>query len=200
MPASESAILTPAADAPDDAAILEAARAVFTDRGFHDATFEALAAAAGLSPGELADRYADKLALFTAVLISLEKALDAHCRAASAAALGRPMDMFMAGSRAALEFAGRRDFARIVMIEGPAVLGEEAWIQIDHGLGLPTLRNGLRSLAPQASEAAVRPMALMIMGAMNEVILGLARGDEGVEIEASLQVLRRLLGAWVERP
>jgi AcrR family transcriptional regulator len=185
---------------PDDAAVLDAARRVFTDQGFHGATFESVAQACGLTPETLQARYADKLALFTAVLISLEKALDSHCRAASSAALGRPMDMFMAGSRAALEFAGRRDFARIVMIEGPVVLGEDAWIDIDHGLGLPTLRNGLRALAPQASEAALRPMALMIMGAMNEVILGLARGDEGVEIEASLAVLRKLITAWIERP
>ncbi len=185
---------------PDDDAVLDAARRVFTDQGFHGATFESLAQACGLTPETLQARYADKLALFTAVLISLEKALDSHCRAASSAALGRPMDMFMAGSRAALEFAGRRDFARIVMIEGPVVLGEDAWIDIDHGLGLPTLRNGLRALAPQASEAALRPMALMIMGAMNEVILGLARGDEGVEIEASLAVLRKLITAWIERP
>ncbi|MBX3480183.1 MAG: TetR family transcriptional regulator [Caulobacter sp.] len=182
----------------DEEATLAAARRVFTERGFEAATFAELAAAAGLAPSVLAERYPDKLALFTAVLVSLEKALDDHCRAASSAAFGRPMDIFMAGCRAAAEFAGRRDFARIVMIEGPAVLGEEAWLKIDHGLGLPTLSNGLRFLNPSVTEAALKPMSLMIMGAMNEIILALARGDEGVEIESSLAVLEGLLRTWAE--
>ncbi|MBI1407255.1 MAG: TetR family transcriptional regulator [Caulobacter sp.] len=182
----------------DEEAILAAARHVFTERGFEAATFAELAAAAGMSQAALAKRHADKLALFTAVLVSLEQALDSHCRAASSAAFGRPMDIFMAGCRAAAEFAGRRDFARIVMIEGPAVLGEEAWLQIDHGLGLPTLANGLRYLNPSVTEAALKPMSLMIMGAMNELILALARGDEGVEIDSSLAVLESLLRTWAE--
>lgn len=179
-------------------ALLAAARQVFTERGFEAATIEELAAAAGQSPSALEKLYPDKLALFTAVLVSLEKALDDHCRAASSAAFGRPMDIFMAGCRAAAEFAGRRDFARIVMIEGPAVLGEETWLKIDHGLGLPTLSNGLRYLNPSVTEAALKPMSLMIMGAMNEIILALARGDEGVEIDSSLAVLEGLLRTWAE--
>jgi|GEM_PF-2942900 len=193
--AAESATAAPAVDTD---AVLVAARRQFTDAGFHATSFADLAKAADLPETALAELYPDKLALFTAVLTSLEQALDSHCRAASSAAFGRPMDIFMAGCRAAAEFAGRRDFARIVMIEGPAVLGEAAWEKIDHGLGLPTLTNGLRYLNPTVTEAALKPMALMIMGAMNEVILALSRQDEGVEIDFSLAVLESLLKAWAE--
>lgn len=182
-----------------DDAILSGARAVFAAEGFETATFAGLAASAGLSEADLAARFPDKRALFTAVLVGLEKALDAHCRAASSDPAGRPMAMFIAGCRAALEFGGRRDFARIVMIEGPVVLGEEAWIDIDHGLGLPTLRQALRNISPAAAESAVRPMAVMIMGALNELMLALARGERGVDIDASLVELERLLRAWAAR-
>ena len=67
------------------------------------------------------------------------------------------------------------------------------------GRRLPTLQHGLRNLAPTASEAAVRPMALMIMGAMNEIILALARENADINVDDSLAVLERLLRAWAAR-
>lgn len=185
--------------AAEDQRVLDAARSTFARVGYEAADMAAIADGAGLSPAALAERYADKKALFTAVVVAMEEAFDAHCREASSGLLGEPMDLFLSGCRAALEFGGRRDFARIVMIEGPGVLGEAAWEQIDHGLGLPTVRQGLRNMAPHAGEAAVRPMAVMIMGALNELILALARGEKGVDVEDSLAVLERLLRAWAAR-
>ncbi len=185
--------------AAEDQGVLDTARSTFSNLGFEAADFAHIAMGAGLTPTELAALYPDKKALFTAVLIAMEQAFDAHCRAASSHLLGEPIDLFLAGCRAALEFGDRRDFARIVMIEGPRVLGEAEWERIDHGMALPTIRQGLRNLAPQASEAAVRPMAVMIMGALNELILALARGEKGVEVDDSLAVLERLLRAWAGR-
>jgi AcrR family transcriptional regulator len=185
--------------AAEDQRVLDAARSAFAARGFEAADLAEIAAGAGLTAEDLTTRYPDKKALFTAVLVSLEKAFDAHCRQASSGLIEEPMELFLAGCRAALEFGGRRDFARIVMIEGPAVLGEAEWERIDHGLGLPTLRQGLRNLAPHAGEGAVRPMAVMIMGALNELILALARGEQGVSVDDSLGVLERLLRAWAAR-
>ena len=179
--------------------LLDSARAAFAGAGFEAADLAAIAESAGLSPDRLNALYPDKKALFTAVLISLEQAFNAHCRAASSGLLGAPTDLFLAGCRAALEFGRRRDYARIVLIEGPGVLGQAEWERVDHGLGLPTIRQGLRNLAPQAGEAAVRPMAVMIMGALNELILALARGEKGVEVDDSLAVLERLLRAWASR-
>ncbi|MDO9335327.1 MAG: TetR/AcrR family transcriptional regulator [Caulobacter sp.] len=185
--------------AAEDQRLLESARLAFARDGFAAADLGAIAKAAGLSSKDLSARYPDKKALFTAVVVALETAFDAHCRQASSGLLGEPMDLFLAGCRAALEFGGRRDFARIVMIEGPGVLGVEEWERIDHGLGLPTLRQGLRNLAPQAGEAALRPMAVMVMGALNELILALAREEKGVAVEDSLSLLERLLRAWAGR-
>lgn len=185
--------------AAEDQRVLDAARSVFAARGFEAAELAEIAAGAGVTAEDLTTRYPDRKALFTAVLVSLEKAFDAHCRQASSGLIEEPMELFLAGCRAALEFGGRRDFARIVMIEGPGVLGEAEWERIDHGLGLPTLRQGLRNLAPHAGEAAVRPMAVMIMGALNELILALARGEKGVSVDDSLGVLERLLRAWASR-
>ena len=179
--------------------MLDAARSAFARVGFEAADLAAVAEAAGVTGDALGALYPDKKTLFTAVLVSLEKAFDAHCRQASSGLIEEPMQLFLAGCRAALEFGGRRDFARIVMIEGPGVLGEAEWERIDHGLGLPTIRQGLRNLAPHAGEAAVRPMAVMIMGALNELILALARGEPGVSVDDSLGVLERLLRAWASR-
>ncbi|MDB5471158.1 MAG: transcriptional regulator, TetR family [Caulobacter sp.] len=185
--------------AAEDQRVLDTARLAFARAGFEAVDLGLIADGAGMTVETLKNHYTDKKALFTAVLVSLEKAFDAHCREASAGLLGEPMELFLSGCRAALEFGGRRDFARIVMIEGPGVLGEAEWERIDHGLGLPTIRQGLRNMAPHAGEAAVRPMAVMIMGALNELILALARGEKGVAVDDSLAVLERLLRAWAAR-
>lgn len=185
--------------AAEDQRVLEAARSIFAEVGFEAADMAAIAERAGITTQVLAEQHPDKKALFTAVLIALEQAFDAHCRAASSGVLGAPTDMFLSGCRAALEFGRRRDYARIVLIEGPGVLGQAEWERIDHGLGLPTIRQGLRNLAPRASDAALRPMAVMIMGALNELMLALARGEQGVEVDESLAVLERLLRAWAVR-
>lgn len=185
--------------AAEDQRVLDAARSVFAKAGFEGADLAVIAEMAGMTEEALTGLYLDRKALFTAVLVGLEKAFDAHCRSASSGLIEEPMELFLAGCRAALEFGGRRDFARIVMIEGPGVLGEAEWERIDHGLGLPTIRQGLRNLAPNAGEAAVRPMAVMIMGALNELILALARGEQGVSVDDSLGVLERLLRAWASR-
>ncbi len=185
--------------AAEDQRVLDAARSAFVRDGYAGADMAAIAEGAGATLERLQTLYPDKKALFTAVLVSLEQSFDAHCRQASSGLLGEPLELFLSGCRAALEFSGRRDFARIVMIEGPGVLGVAEWERIDHGLGLPTIRQGLRNLAPHAGEAALRPMAVMIMGALNELILALARGEKGVAVDDSLAVLERLLRAWAQR-
>ena len=191
--------LDPPTAAAEDDRVLDAARLAFAREGFAAADLQKIAESAGISTERLSQLYPDKKALFTAVLISLEQAFDAHCRAASSGLLDEPLEMFLAGCRAALEFGGRPEFARISIIEGPTVLGLAEWERIDHGLGLPTIRQGLRNIAPHAGEAALRPMAVMIIGALNELILALARGEKGVAVDESLAVLERLLTAWAKR-
>lgn len=142
-----------------------------------------------------------KLDLFQQVFEELELEMDAQAKAASRPERGlAPLDLFLAGVRISLDFSGKRDFHRIVFIEAPAVFGEGKWREVDSRLGLKTVMAGTRALiaAGLIAEQPPKPIAILLLGAMNAAGFALARGEEGVDKD-SLAAALRLLIAGPER-
>lgn len=178
--------------------IAAAARAAFAMDGYSGASTARIARDAGVSEGALFHHFPTKAALFREVFVALEGELDAHVRAASRD--GAPMDAFLAGCRASVQFGARPDYQRVVLVDGPTVLGDAEWRKVDAQIGLATVARGLRNLAGRdnLSAEAARPLSVLVMGAVNEVIFALARKEEGVEIEACLDALARMLSPWMD--
>lgn len=178
--------------------ITAAARAAFAMDGYSGASTARIARDAGVSEGALFHHFPTKAALFPEVFVALEGELDAHVRAASRD--GAPMDAFLAGCRASVQFGARPDYQRVVLVDGPTVLGDAEWRKVDAQIGLATVARGLRNLAGRdnLSAEAARPLSVLVMGAVNEVIFALARKEEGVEIEACLDALARMLSPWMD--
>lgn len=174
-------------------AVLAAARAVFTERGFAGASTAAIARAAGVTEGALFHHFATKALLFREVFVALEDELNRHAQAASRE--GEPMAAFLGGCRASLEFCRRPDFQRIVMLEGPIVLGDADWRAVDSGLGLGTVVRGLRNIAghQRLSSAAAKPLALLAFGALNELIFALARNEPDVDVDVCMAHFERMV-------
>jgi AcrR family transcriptional regulator len=129
--------------------ILRAARRLFADQGFAATTTNQIAEAAGVSVGALFHHFEGKTGLFRSVFESLELEMDGYVRETAGEFTG--LDTFLTGFRAYLEFAKRRDFHRIVMLEGPVV-------RRDHGDGrAATPRDRGCPRRPAASSA--RPAA-----------------------------------------
>jgi AcrR family transcriptional regulator len=182
------------------AALLLAARSLFAEKGFIDATLEEVGARAGVTTGAVYHHFRDKRELFATVFLELEQELDATARAAAvSAAGGPPREAFLAGCRAYLEFAQRADFHRIVLVDGPAVLGPAGWHAADSQLGLPTLEAAVKALiatrliAPQPP----RPLAVALFGALNEAGFALARGEPGLDLESALAAVASLFDGLV---
>lgn len=178
--------------------IAAAARAAFAADGYSGASTARIARDAGVSEGALFHHFPTKAALFREVFVALEGELDDHVRAASRD--GAPMDAFLAGCRASVQFGARPDYQRVVLVDGPTVLGDAEWRKVDAQLGLATVARGLRNLAGRdnLSAEAARPLSVLVMGAVNEVIFALARKEEGVELEACLDALARMLSPWMD--
>lgn len=174
--------------------ILTAARKAFAEQGYAATTTQGVAKAAGVTIGALFHHFTSKQQLFHCVFEAVELELDAHARAASKGQRG--LDAFLAGFRAFLEFATRQDFHRIVMIDGPAVLGESEWRATDARLGLATVLGAVEYMIAVGviPTQPSRPLAVLLLGAMNEAGFALARGEEGVTTDSCVAVLRRLLG------
>lgn len=176
--------------------ILSNAQELFARQGYAATSTRQISAAAGVTIGAMFNHFHSKLHLFETVFETLEMELDANARAASNPNLRLTvLETFLSGVRQSLAFAERRDFHRIVFVEAPVVFGEDKWREIDARLGLKTVMRGTQALmaAGIIGEAPVKPMAILLMGAMNAAGFAIARGEARLDKDCLVDALRTLL-------
>lgn len=176
--------------------ILAHAQDLFSRHGYAATSAREISAAAGVTIGAMFHHFDSKLHVFQSVFEVLEMELDANARAASSPDLGLSvLETFLSGVRKSLDFAERSEFHRIVFVEAPVVFGEDKWREIDARLGLKTVMRGTQALmtAGIIAEAPVKPMAVLLMGAMNAAGFAIARGEDGIDKDALVDALRVLL-------
>lgn len=176
--------------------ILATATALFAEQGYAGTSAREISAAAGVTVGAMFHHFESKLALFEKVFESLELRLDAQAKAASKPELGLGvLETFLAGVRSSLDFAEQRDFHRIVFVEAPVVLGEAKWREVDARLGLKTVMAGTRALmaAGLIAEQPVKPVAILLLGAMNAAGFAVARDEADIDKDALVGALRLLI-------
>jgi AcrR family transcriptional regulator len=161
------------------AALIAAARGLFAERGYAEVAMEEVVAAAGVTRGALYHQFGGKRELFEAVFEQVEREIteDIAVKALS----GRdPLDALRAGSRAFLDHCLDPEMQRIALLDAPAVLGWERWREIGgrYGLGLTeaTLAAGIEAGVIVA--LAPRPLAHLLMGALDEAAMAVARADD----------------------
>jgi len=170
-----------------------AARHRFTSQGYNETRVVEIAGDAKVTDGAVFHHFRSKKGLFRAVFEQLESELDAASRAASRT--GSPAQRFVEGCRAYLNFVAREDYARIAMRDAPAILGRGDWHDIDAGLGLKTVMRGVENLMKHGviESQPVKPLAVLLFGALNESGFLLARREPDVNVDGLVAVLERLL-------
>jgi len=123
-------------------ALLAAGRALFLERGFQGTSTPEVAAHAGLTRGVFYHHFADKLALFRAVLEGKEAATAYEIEESARGAEGS-LDALRRGARAYFKAMGDPARARLMLINGPALLGPQEMRRIDLETGGRELRVGL---------------------------------------------------------
>jgi AcrR family transcriptional regulator len=170
-------------------ALLSAGRRLFGARGYAGVSSAALAAAAGLTTGAMYHHFEAKAALFRSVFESVEAELALAVREA-AAGPGDPLSRLEQGALAFLDAAREPPVRRIVLIDGPTVLGWERWRSIDEKHHLRPLKVAL-IVAMRAGLVERRDpdaLARLLMGALTEAAL-----DGGREIaDSALWLISRL--------
>jgi 23S rRNA (cytidine1920-2'-O)/16S rRNA (cytidine1409-2'-O)-methyltransferase len=184
--------------------ILREARRLFTDKGFADATLDEVATRAAVTKGAVYHHFADKHDLFAAVFAQLERELDATARTAAlqavSASAGDPRAAFLAGCRAYLDFARRPDFTRIGLVDGPSVMGAGGHA-LDSALGLPTILATVQGFMAigRIERRPVKPIALLLFGALNEAAFALARREPEFDETLALDAIARILDGLAPR-
>lgn len=123
-------------------ALLEAARGLFVQRGYGDTSTPDVVAAAGLTRGALYHHFSDKRDLFRQVLEGEAEAVREDILAAANPDLS-PHAALLRGAEAYLDTMTLPGRTRLLLIEGPAVLGPEQALAIDEANAGSTLREGL---------------------------------------------------------
>ena len=179
------------------AALVAAARALFAEHGYAEVGTERIAQAARVTRGALYHQFADKADLFAAVMEAVEADLTGRLIAAvDGVADEGPLTMLAAGADAWLDGCLDPEVRRIVLLDGPAVLGYERWREIGmrHGLGLVSALLSELIDAGAIAPQPIDPLARVLIGALDEAALYVAMADdpERARIEIS-PVLRRLV-------
>lgn len=128
-------------------ALVDAARTLFTEQGYAATGTEQIVARARVTRGALYHHFRDKTALFRAVMHTVAGELAEQLVAAELErATHQPGDAWQQlrhGVQAYLDACVDSEFQRIVLVEGPAVLGREAWDALVEQHGHQMLRSWL---------------------------------------------------------
>jgi AcrR family transcriptional regulator len=179
--------------------LLRAARELFTERGYADTFTDEVAERAGVTRGALYHHFPGKKDLFLAVFEDVERELAARVAAIALAERGS-WEQLRAGAQAFLDVCLDPTAQRISLLDAPSVLGWETWRQIDGKYGFGLLKNGLRAAMEAGFLEAqpVEPLAHMLLGALNEAVMMIARAEDvpasraqvGASVDALLNRLK----------
>lgn len=156
------------------AALLAVGRDLFVAKGFAATGTPEIVAAAGVTRGALYHHFADKAALFQAVVQAEAEAV--------AEAIGQGSEgldgvaALKAGTRAFLAAMAVPGRARLMLVEAPAVLAPDVLAAMDAATGGGTLVAGLASGGIRAEPAG--QIAALLSAAHDRAALAIAQGDD----------------------
>lgn len=191
-------------------ALLAAGRQMLSERGFDRLNLEEVSEVAGVTRGAVYHHFGSKEGLFRSVL---EEVMAEQGRRilARAEAAEDPWNALLDGCRAFLEGALDDSYRRIVLLDGPSVLGVEEWNALDERHTTASLLEGLQENRRELIHKDLEALAQALSGAMNQLGLwaaaaGTPPGDGGDgtadrsrPAERALTALEALLAALRRR-
>ncbi len=179
-------------------ALLQAAREIFTEHGYADATTGDIAKRAGVTRGALYYQFRDKFGLFRAVVEDLNLHIVQKVMSAIQVRQEEGRDLWdttaRAGTETFLDACLDPAVQRIVLTEVTTVLGWEEEQELDENYGLGVVRGVIQELmdvglvAPQPLD----PLAYLILSVEREAARYIARADD-------IPAARKEMGASLER-
>jgi AcrR family transcriptional regulator len=163
------------------AALIAAARQRFAEAGFHATGTTDLVALASVTRGALYHHFTDKEHLFEAVFRQVAGELSAAAGEAVLPLADDPWRQLLAGLQAYLRLvAANAELQRVLLIDGPAVLGWARWREIQSEYTFGHLVNMLRRLMEMGVIASrpPEPLAHLIAAALNDAAMSIAHAAD----------------------
>src|SRR5262249_55176859 len=151
--------------------------------------------------GALYHQFEDKRALFEAVYVEVEAELTLRiAEGALGGEITSPMAAMRAGADQFLDACTEPQVQRIALLDGPSALGWDGWraIGAEYGLGLIEASLMAAIDAGELSPRPVRPLAHILLGALDEAAMLVARSEDQersrVEVGQTLDAVLSALG------
>jgi len=178
-------------------ALVAAARRLFAAHGFDGTGTEQIVAEARVTRGALYHHFRDKADIFRAAMA--EAAADVATRLIDeqlATDAQSPMAEIREGVSAFLDVCVDGDFQRIVLVDGPRVLGSDAWEDLVEQYGRGILEEWLERCVGTGDleEMPLRALARLLIAMLTEASLAIARSDDPQSERAAFgETLDRIL-------
>jgi AcrR family transcriptional regulator len=166
-------------------ALLDAARALFVSKGYNDTSTPDICAWTETTRGALYHHFTDKRDLFRHVLLREAEAVTADILAATPDGLA-PRAALIAGSEAYLDAMTVPGRTRLLLIDGPAVLGMAEMMAIDEANANNTLREGLQAVVTGADKVSMDVLTKLLSAAFDRAALEIDGGADAAEVRAAL--------------
>ncbi|MBW0270500.1 TetR family transcriptional regulator [Nocardia sp. MH4] len=175
-------------------ALVAQSRRLFAAKGYAAVGLSEIVAASGVTKGALYHHFDSKAELFRAVLTQVQQEVGEQV-AAAADAEPDPWTQLTSGCAAFLRACADPLVQRIMLIDGPAVLGWHEWRALDEANSARHLHEALESLvgAGILVPQPIAPLTRLLSGAMNEAALWLATTPDTDALPDTITALDRLL-------
>jgi AcrR family transcriptional regulator len=159
------------------ATLLAAARELFTEAGYHATGTADIVARAALTRGALYHHFAGKEDLFTEVFRAAIAELVSRSNSAATALPGDTWSKVTTAYSQYLELvASNEEYQRILLIDGPAVLGWAQWRELQSEFVANGTAEALQMLMDQhiVARQPAEPLAHLIQAALNDAAMTIA--------------------------
>ena len=181
------------------AKLIQAARKAFAAKGYAGSSMDDLTAEARLTRGALYHNFGDKKGLLQAVIDQMDAEILVRMRAAHAAA-ATPWEGFMAEAIAYIEMSLEPEIQRIMLLDGPAVLGDPSQWENQNAC----LRTTAQTIQALIDDGTVKPVnaeaaARLVNGAALNAALWIAAAVDPETVLANVvDAFRQLTGGLLK--
>ncbi|MEP3245277.1 MAG: TetR/AcrR family transcriptional regulator [Sneathiella sp.] len=172
------------------ASLIQAARTLFIEKGYAETGTPEIVKTAKVTRGALYHHFNDKADLFRAVVHQEAEAVSRQIEKNSVDPKSA-LDALVRGMDAYFEAMAKPERIRILLLDGPAVLGPDEMQQIDKHAGGEELRQGLAYALDQhpAQPLPLEALSILISAAFDRAALAIAKGQPEEDYKTAMTLI-----------
>lgn len=181
--------------------LTRAARKLFAERGFAAVSVDEIAEAAGVTKGAVYYQFADKTDVFRAACAAVLADIAAAVETSTMEEVTHTVDEIVTGAEHLFDAYESKEARRLLLIDGPAVLGFTEWSAMQQRMGLAEHAIGHLVDAGLVPRRMAPSLAQLLFGAFIQGVLQIsASSDPGATSRLVRASYRRLAQGLLQKP